>query len=59
MLGFVLAAAIGAAIGVATGDFLLSMVGLPMSPQLAFYAKAFAGGMIGAIIWAAVQRQKV
>jgi hypothetical protein len=59
MLGFILAAAIGAAIAVATGDVLLSALDVPISPQLAFYAKAFAGGMIGAIVWAAVVRQRV
>lgn len=59
MLGFVLAAGIGAAIGVATGDFLLATANVPISPQLAFFAKAFTGGMVGAIVWAIVQRQRM
>ncbi|HEX9646039.1 MAG TPA: hypothetical protein VGB88_00980 [Alphaproteobacteria bacterium] len=59
MWTYLLAALLGAGIGLATGDLIFPTAHAHLGIELFNYAKALGGGAIGLWAWALAQRQRV
>ncbi len=56
MWGIVLAAIIGAGLGILAGEFAPPHFRSQLGADLYFYVTMFAGGFFGVVVWSFVQR---